>query len=123
MGQIDVILKFDTEAAALAAQDLAEEKGGEAWSEDHVMPVTVTRISTGAVLPGYFLWVSLTREQAVRWQRLRDNPAVQLVVDREKANAREAGAIIKRTVSVALLQDIQIEPVYAGCDWPFGGWT
>jgi hypothetical protein len=122
MTQVDCILRFNNEADALAAVDLIEEKTEDGWSQDHVMSVTVTRISTGVPIAGFFLWVSLTIEQAIRWQRLRDNAAVQLVINRDKANAREAGAIIKSTVGAALLQDILIEPVYAGCDWPFGGW-
>lgn len=119
MGQIDVILRFDTEAQALAAVDLAEEKQGDTWSDDHAMPVTVTRISTGLPVPGYFLWVSLTREEARRWQKLRDSDKVQLVIDRDLANAGvpRNEAIIKRTVTLAVLADMYVSPVYAGCDW------
>jgi cell division protein FtsI/penicillin-binding protein 2 len=120
---IDCILRYADEATALAALDIAEDRIDSEWLADHVMPVTVRRISTGLPIAGYFLWISVTIEQAQKWQRLRDLPALQLVINRAKLNAREPGAIIKSTVGAAVLQDIMIEPVYMGCDFPFGGWT
>lgn len=127
MSQYDVVLKYASRAAAIA--DLAEHTGVDDQSVreffgDRAIPnVKLWRASqdVGDVhtyLVGYFVLISLPRLVPA----LRDNAAVQLVIDRDKANARQAGAIIRSTVGQAVLQDIRMSPVFAGSDFPFGAW-
>jgi hypothetical protein len=70
-------------------------------------------------LTGFYLVISLPNLVPA----LRDAASVQVVIDREKANARQPGAVIKSNLTTAVLQDIRFEPVFAGCDYPFGGWS
>ena len=69
-------------------------------------------------LSGFFLIISLPNLVPA----LRDAASVQFVIDREKAKARQAGAIIKNNLTNTVLQDIRFEPIFAGSDYPFGGW-
>jgi hypothetical protein len=119
---IDCILKFTSKAAALTA--LANHTDGQDWLPDHVLPdVKVWRTSqdVGDVhtyLTGYFVMISLP--QAV--PALNNIAAVQFVVDRDLANAWQPGMILKANLTNAVLQDLRVSPLFAGCDWPFGAW-
>src|SRR5581483_5730486 len=116
---IDSILKFPDEPTAMAA--LTGHVIAGAWMMDHVVPVTVTRISTGLPIAGFTVLIALTNDQAAKLAFLRNHAAVQLVIDRDKAAARQAGAVIKSTVGGAILQDIVVSPAFAGSDYPWGG--
>jgi hypothetical protein len=124
---IDCILKFTDRAAAISAlQAHAPVDGGgvRQWAQDHVLPVQVWRDSqdVGGVhtyLTGYFVLVALDNPPA----NLLNLAAIQFAVDRDLANARQAGMVLKSNVSQALLQDLRISPLFAGADWPFGVWS
>jgi hypothetical protein len=117
--QFDYILRFasfaDLKADIQAAEHLSDDKLD--FAADHAMRVGVTRISTGATLPGFFVMISLPLNVAV----LRNHSAIQLVINRDKCNARVSGCIVRSTVGATILQDIIISPVYAGSDFPWGG--
>jgi hypothetical protein len=62
--QIDYILSYANLAAAKAdAAAVAEGFNVSAndWAADHAMQVTVTRISTGATITGFFVLISAPR--------------------------------------------------------------
>lgn len=130
MAQIDVVLKFASLAAAKADPVVQQYRDviDDLFNSDSVIPdVKVWRASqdvNGAhtFLSGYYLLVSLTSEQASKVSDLQNLTAVQFVVNRDKANARQAGAVIKANVSNAVLQDLRMQPVFAGSDYPWGAW-
>lgn len=119
---IDYIAKFADQATAMAdATFVAQVVGGD-WLRDHCTPITVWRNSqdVGGVhtpLAGFFVLISLNNIVPA----LRDHAAIQLVIDSDKAAARQAGMVIKSNVSGAILQDIRLQPIFAGRDYPFGG--
>jgi hypothetical protein len=137
MPQIDVVLKFASRAAAIAALSdyvRPDEDGIARFSRDRIMPdIKVWRVSQDVIgtdgegnstvthnyLAGYYVLVSLPRVVPA----LRDRAEVQFVYDRDKANARQSGAVLRSTVGPAVLQDIRFEPVFAGSDLPFGAWS
>src|SRR5438105_1694402 len=117
---IDAVLKFadaTTAKAALASHAPTDDQGVRQWAFDHVLPVTVWRNSqdvtdgqgnaTHTPLAGFFVLVSLAQVVPA----LRDLAAVQFVVDRDAANARTPGAVLKSNVSNAVLQDLRMSPV------------
>lgn len=132
--QVDYILKFADEAtarAALASRLRSDENGVLQWPQEYCIPgIQLWRnsqdvggtdgqgnaIVTHSYLPGFFILCSLT----IVLPALRDNAAVQVVIDRDMAKARQAGAVIKSNVSNAILQDIRIAPLYMGTDLPYG---
>lgn len=67
-------------------------------------------------LPGYFVWISAPRLILA----LRNAAALQVVFDRDKINARQAGGVIFSNVSNAILQDLRISPVIMGCNFNWG---
>ena len=119
---IDYFFKFTNEAAALAdAEGTAFYRDG-AWNTDRVIPdVKVWRASQDVdgvhtYLAGWFCIVSINREMPA----LLSHASLQLALSRGKLNRREAGGVLVRNVSLALLADIRFEPVFAGADYPFG---
>lgn len=129
---IDYILKFASEDAAktaLASRLSRDEKGVLHWPSEYCLPgLTVWRDSQDTIdaegntihtpLTGFFILVSLDRVLPA----LRDAAAVHVVVDRDKAVARDKTAVIKSNVSVAILKDLRWSPVYQGSDNPWGTW-
>ncbi len=126
--QIDVVLKFASLAAAKADPVIQQHRDTveDLFAEDRVIPnMQVWRASQDVngvhtPLSGWFLLISL--ESGRIPNALRDHASVQVVINRDKANARQAGAIIRSTVSQALLQDLRFQPVFAGSDYPWGNW-
>lgn len=141
MSPIDYILRFTDAATAKAdAQMLAsalgaDDQGVKQFRADHCLVFAAvwrnsqdtTTTGTGPdgqqitvpvhhPMTGFFVLVSL--QQIV--PALRDHAAVQLVIDRDKLNARQAGMIIRSTVGAVVLQDIRFSPVFAGMDPPWG---
>lgn len=139
MPQIDVMLKFASLAAAKAdpvvqrytALDDAQQSQ---FMPDLVIPdVKVWRASqdvagtdaegnsmvTHTYLTGYYVLVSLPQVVTA----LRDNPAVQVAVDRDKMNSRQTGMVLKSNVTTPVLQDLRFQPVYAGMNPPWGAWS
>lgn len=117
--QFDYVLGFADFATAKA--DAVAAAGGfnvdaQDWASDHAMSVTVTRISTGNPLAGYFVLISMDR----RVPALLNHTALRVAIDRTKCNARQAGCIMRSTVGAAVLQDLMISPVFAGSDFPWG---
>lgn len=125
---IDVVLKFTSLAAAKADPVVQQHYDAieDLFALDRVIPnVKVWRASqdVGGVhtyLSGWYALISL--ESGRIPNSLRDHEAVQVVIDRDKANARQPGAIIRSTVGAAVLQDIRFQPVFAGSDYPWGAW-
>ncbi len=133
--QIDVVLKFADVATAKADAVVLSHYDAvqDAFAGDRVIPnVKVWRTSqdvagtdaqgnptvTHTYLPGFFVLISLPRVVP----ELRDHAAVQVVIDRDKANARQAGMILRKTVTNAVMQDLRWSPVFAGSDYPWGAW-
>lgn len=124
-GQIDYYLKFADEATALAA--LRKFTNRDEWPTDYCVPgLQVWRASQDATdaegnvthkyLPGFFVLCSFTKEITA----LVNHAAVQVVLNRDKANARKAGGVVQSTLTNPVLQDIRISPVFAGSDNPYG---
>jgi hypothetical protein len=126
MGQIDYFLRFASRAAAKAdavavLETALDEQGTRQWLHSHCVEVAVWRDSQDVdgvhtYLTGFFVLISLNRVVAA----LRDHSAVQLVVDRDKMNARQPGFVLAAGVSNAILQDIRISPIFAGMNPPWG---
>ena len=136
MPQIDVVLKFASLSAAKADPVVQKYRDEieDLWAGDSVIPnIKVWRVSqdihgtdsegnptvTHTYQSGWFVLVSLPRIV----NALRDHAAVQFAVDREKMNAREAGMVLRKTVSDAVLNDFRFEPVFAGMNPPWGAWA
>lgn len=117
---IDYFLKFADEATALAA--LQQFTNRTDWPLDYCIPgIQLWRVSQDVAgvhtfLPGFFVLVSLRNLVPA----LRDLAAVQVVIDRDKGNAGQVGAVVKSNVSNLILQDIRIAPVFAGINLPYG---
>ena len=133
--QIDVVLKFADRPTAIADATAvldtyvdADGDGLRHFLPNHVIEnVKVWRASqdVGGVhtyLAGWFCLISLPSEQAAKLAPLQNHPAVTVVINRDKANAGQVGAIIRSTVSNAILQDLRMSPVFAGSDYPWGAW-
>lgn len=135
--QIDVILRFASLAAAKADPVVQQHRDALAdlFADDRVIPnLKVWRASqdttgtdpegnptvTHNYLAGWYMLVSL--ESGRIPNALRDHAAVQVAINRDKANNRQTGAVIRSTVGAAVLQDLRFEPVFAGSDLPFGSW-
>lgn len=73
---------------------------------------------THTYLTGFFVFVSADHVVPA----LRDHPALQVAVDRDKMNARQAGMVLKNNVTAPILQDMRFEPILAGMDPPWGAW-
>lgn len=131
---IDYFLRFTSRAEAKADPDIRafhhalDDRFDDAqiivnpdfWR--HSQDVVTTdgegnEVRTHNYIAGFVICVSLDRVV----QRLVDHPATQVVLDRDKANARQAGAVIYRAVSLAVLRDLRWSPVFAGADYPWGG--
>lgn len=134
---IDALLKFASLAAAIADPVVQAhmDAAQTLFRSDYVIPdVKVWRNSqdvagtdaqgnptiTHTYLPGYFVLVSL-RTLTPAAIALRDHAALQIVIDSDKAAARQTGMVIKSNVAGAILQDIRMQPIFAGRDYPFGG--
>ena len=130
--QFDYVLQF-ANLAALKADATAAAAGLTSdqadFLRDRAMQVQVWRNSqdttdgqgnvTHTLLPGLFILISLDRNIPA----LTNHAAVQLVINRDKCNARQAGCIVRSTVSNPVLQDIRIAPVFMGSDFPWGGFN
>lgn len=120
---IDTLLKFTDEPTAIADPVMQEymDEAGE-WLDDYVIAgVKVWRASEDVAgvhtfLPGWFVLVSLSTAVPA----LIDHPGLQIMIDREKANARGVGMIVASSIDPDILQDIRMSPVFAGADYPFG---
>lgn len=53
---------------------------------------------------------------------LLNHPNLIVMIDRDAALANRTGMIVKANVSQAAMQDTRWEPVFAGCDYPWGNW-
>lgn len=135
--QIDVVLKFASLAAAKADPVVQQHRDAIAdlFAGDRVIPnLKVWRASqdvagadaegnptvTHNYLAGWYMLVSLESGRVPN--ALRDHAAVQVAINRDKASARQVGAIIRSTVGAVVLQDIRFEPVFSGSDPPWGAW-
>lgn len=118
---IDHLLKFADEATAKAdpivgAYWIAGDDGPGAWRGDICIPAaTVTQISTGTVLPYWYLVVALAALDTA----LADHPGCMLVADRDAANRSEP-FILKSALPQEQLADYSVSPVFAGSNYPFG---
>lgn len=129
MAQIDYFLKFASRAAAMAdvvatMQTGLDDQGVKQWLASNCVEVDVWRDSQDVAgvhsyMSGFFVLISLDRVMVA----LRDHAAVQLVVDRDKMNARQPGFVLASGVSNAILQDIRISPVFAGMNPPWGAFN
>lgn len=132
---IDCVLKFASEAAAIAALPDDAPRG---WLLDHCIPgITVWRksqevvgpiidpivgsVSTTTITPlvGFFVLVAMN---ALR-PAVINLAQVQFAADRDMAAARTPGMVVKSNLTTAALQDIRVAPLFSGMDWPFGAWA
>ena len=128
MSQVDAVLKFSSLAAAKA--DPVVQRYYDAvldlFAESMLIPnVKVWRASQDVngvhtFLSGWYALISIETKGLP--DDVKNHAAIQVVIDRDKANARQVGAIIRSTVSAALLQDLRFQPVFAGSDYPWGAW-
>lgn len=134
MSQCDAVLKFPDRATAMAdavviSQTYLDGQSVRQWLGQNVVECQIWRASQDTVdglgnpvhhpLPGFFVLVSLPAVIPA----LLNHAAVQLVVDRDKMNAGQAGMVLKSGVSNAILQDIRISPIFAGMSPPWGALT
>ena len=133
---IDYILAVLDEATAFADPVAAghyttDAQSNKIWNGDHVQTVTVWQASQDTIdntdpqhpitvhhpLAGYWLWVSWPAAVSV----LLNHTALKVAINRDALNARTGGGILRQTVGNPILQDCRISPVYAGCDFNWGG--
>lgn len=72
---------------------------------------------THSYLAGFFVCIAWP----TKINGLANAAAFQFAIDRDKANARQAGMIVASNLSAALMTDLRFQPVFAGADYPFGG--
>lgn len=130
MGQIDYFCRWDSEADAKAdALMLADYLGVEItpgvreWVRDRVLPnVKAWRPSqdVGGVhtyLTGWFAIISLKQQVPV----LLNAAALAFCLDRDACNAGQP-FVIRNNIG-AILQDVACEPIFAGSNYPVGGYA
>lgn len=132
---IDCVLKFTSEAAAIAALPDDAPRG---WLLDHcIAGITVWRKSQEVVgqitdpilglrstttitpLAGFFVLVAMNSLRPA----VINLAQVQFAADRDMAAARIPGMVVKSNLTNTVLQDIRVAPLFAGMDWPFGAWA
>jgi len=129
--QIDCVAKWTDKATAMAdaqavLQTSLDGQGVRQWLASNVMEIQPWRDSQDTLdsdgnvvhhpLSGYFVLISLDHVMPA----LRDEPAIQVCIDRDKMNAGQGGFVLKSNVSNAILQDIRFG-VFAGMNVPWGG--
>lgn len=130
MGQIDYFFRWNSEADAKAdALMLADYLGVEItpgvreWVRDRVLPnVKAWRPSqdVGGVhtyLTGWYAIISLPRQVQV----LLNASALAFCLDRDAANASQP-FVIRNNIG-AIIQDVACEPIFAGSNYPIGGYS
>lgn len=137
---IDYVLRYEDEEAAQAdAIVLADAMGvpsAEQWQLQHTIPdikvwqPTQDSVETvpptenmpehervvHAYIAGYFVAVSLDCQEPV----LLDAPALQFALDREQCNIGKP-FVVKNNIG-QLIADIAWEPMFAGSNYPLGGY-
>lgn len=130
----DYLLRFPSRPDAVRDSAMQRDALADLFAMDHVVSDVRTwqankdrqdgRDELGEVLvrhdydQGYALLVSLPDLVP----ELRYHPATILVVERERANARAANAVIMTTLPPGHLRQLRFEPVPAGADYPWGNW-
>lgn len=130
---IDFFLKYATEAEAIAdSYALAEAAGfqkmSDAWLEDHTLPnVKAWRPSQDTLdgqgrtvhhyLTGYYILVALKGRNPT----LLGAAALAFALDRDACNAGQP-FVVKNNIG-AVLQDIGVSPIFAGSNYPIGGYS
>ncbi len=134
---IDGIFKFTSLAAAKADPYVQTHMNAlqTLFAEDRIIPgLQVWRASQDVVgtdaeghpmvthtyLTGWFMLVSVSRPIPLA---LQNHSALQIGIDRDMANARTAGMVLKSNITNAILQDLRFSPVFSGSDYPWGNWT
>lgn len=134
MGQIDYFCRWNSEAEAredalMLADYLGVEitPGVREWLRDRVLPnVKAWRPSQDTVvdsrvihnyLVGWFALISLRQQVQV----LLNASALAFCLDRAAANAGQP-FVIRNNVG-AMIQDVACEPIFAGSDYPIGGYS
>lgn len=125
--QYDAVLQYANAAAAKADLAAHYDAISDAFLADRVESIQVWRASQDTTdgqgnvvhnyLAGFFVLVSASRLIL----SLRDDPNLQIVVNRDLCNERRSGCVVKSNINVAILQDIRFSPVFMGSDIPFGG--
>lgn len=118
---IDYLFAFTDEATAKADQTIGSYwHSSDGWSPDIcISGLQITVISTGA--PYDTLWrlmVSLVARNAT----LDNHSARELVVDRDLANqgAGMSQFILLSNLPLTSLSSLQLQPTFAGSNYPFG---
>lgn len=132
MSQYDAMLKFTDRATAIAdavalTQTYLDDQGIRQFFNQNCLVTSPWRDSQDTVdgngnpvhhlLVGFFVIASFDHIVFA----LRDHPALQFAVDRDKMNARQTGMVLKSNIAGALLQDIRFA-CFAGMDPPWGNW-
>jgi len=135
VGQIDAVFRFNSLADAVAdptVQQYMDQLRTLFLTDQAITDLQVWRVSqdvagvspdgipivTHSYLGGFYLYVSLPRVVL----SLRDHPNLQVAIDRDAANTRRPGMILKSNLTNAVLQDVRFQPVFAGADYPWGAW-
>lgn len=126
---IDAVLSFPSAAAARNDPVLAAHLTTlQSWVGSYVLPgIRLWRNSqdvagtdadgnpkiTHTYLPGWSILIS--RPNVVG--ALRNHANLQFMVD------SDAGTVIRATINQTVMQDIRMEPIFAGRNYPWGAWT
>jgi len=134
-GRFDSLLNFNSVQDAKADPVMqAHQDQLQDWIGSYVLPnVLVWRASqdvtigtdeagnpivTHVSLTGWNVLISLPQVAS----GLFNHPNLRFMIDRNAANAREIGMIVKANVTPTVMQDIRFSPVFAGADYPWGAW-
>lgn len=122
---IDHLIRFDSEADALADPVLAPYRSGAVFDQSRVIAgVKVWQPANDTVdgdvvshdyLPYFYLMIGLPALD----EALRNHPACMLVADRDKANAGEP-FVVYSPLPIEALAEYALEPSFAGSGYPFG---
>lgn len=133
---IDALLNFPSAAAAKADPALSVHMDQlQSWRGSYVLPdVKVWRpsqdhsigndLDTGQPMMvhtyrvGWNIIISLPRVVPA----LQNHPNLIVMIVRDAVIANSIGMIVKANISQAIMQDTRWEPVFAGCEYPWGAW-
>lgn len=129
-GLIDALLNFTSVQAAKNDPVLAAHMDQlQNWRGSYVLPdVKSWRVSQDTLnangdpvhsyRTGWSLIIALPNVASA----LFNHSNLIVMIDRNKAIARVPGQLLKVNVTQVIMQDTRWEPVFAGCDYPWGSW-
>lgn len=109
---IDYLFKFADSAAATASLG-----AGNLTADRAINPVTVTSLSTGSAVSGY--WVIVSSPLSFSSTTFLDNTNLQIALNRKRF-LTGSNPVTQQNADAATLMDLKVTPTPAGVMWNFG---